>query len=148
MQVNLVLERASEWLNIDGCKPLKGRVVLHSKTARVATGAYATVGGFETSQSNGQRKVAALLWLGRYAFFDSLTSRDQIEVTFPIAERKETYSLLGLEEDMWPEPTVLGEQWQPKIHRRNSRFICEATLSWISNHAQGSPDFPYINLMK
>jgi hypothetical protein len=114
VQINLLLNRASKWMDIDSYLPYEGKVVLHNKSARVATVRMPRwVDLTKVSATvNGSSYEVALL--GRYVFFDRLKRGDQVEITFPVVERKETYTLLWKEEDMWPESTYLGEQWRPK----------------------------------
>ncbi len=114
VQVNLLLNRASEWLDIDSYLPYEGKVVLHNKAARVATVRMPRWADLKQVKATVNGNEAALEWLGRYAFFNGLKEGDEIEITFPVVERMETYTLLWKEEDMWPESTYLGPQWKPK----------------------------------
>lgn len=114
VQINLLLNRASEWMDIDSYLPYEGKVVLHNKSARVATVRMPRWVNLQDVKASVNGKSTEVALLGRYLFFDGLKKGDTIEITFPVVERKETYTLLWKEEDMWPESTYLGEQWRPK----------------------------------
>ena len=43
-QVNLLLNRASPWLDVDSYLPYEGKVVIHNKTAQEPVGAHPAVG--------------------------------------------------------------------------------------------------------
>lgn len=122
VQVNLLLNRASEWLDVDSYLPYEGKVVLHNKAAKVANVRMPRWVDLKQVKASINGSPIGVNFLGRYAFFDGLKKDDEIEITFPVVERKETYTLLWKEEDMWPESTYLGEQWHPKAEPEQYTF--------------------------
>jgi hypothetical protein len=87
-QVNLLLNRASPWLDVDSYLPYEGKVVMRNKTARrIAVRIPAWVDRGELSCSvNGKRRRHS--WVGSYHVFDDLRPADRIELHFPV--RQET----------------------------------------------------------
>jgi len=111
-QVNLLLNRASEWLDIDSYLPYEGKVVLHNKTAKsislriprwVDKNAIAI-------QSSGRRAKPYLV--GQYLVFDDVRARDILTVTFPVEETTEKYTLKWKQDEFWKESTNPGSAWQ------------------------------------
>ena len=90
-QINLLLNRASPWLDVESCLPYEGRVVVRNKTAkRVAVRLPRWVArGEVTVQRNG--KSADLDWVGNYLLCGGLAPADTVTVEFPVAERTATY---------------------------------------------------------
>jgi hypothetical protein len=90
-QVNLLLNRASSWLDVDSYLPYEGKVVLHNKTARKA---YVRIPSWVDKAAVrcriGQSEVQPG-WLGNYLIFDSLSPRSAITIEFPMVEATETY---------------------------------------------------------
>ncbi len=83
-QVNLLLNRASSWLDVDSYLPYEGKVVIGNKTARrIAVRIPVWVDRSKLSASvNGQPR--RLSWVGGYQVFDDLEPSDTIELRFPV----------------------------------------------------------------
>ena len=115
--VNLLLNRASPWLDIDSYLPYEGKVVIRNKSAkRIAVrmprwvdldAVKATIGTSPSGNVNPTRIS------GRYLSFDGLKEGDILTLNFPVRETVVTQTLLWKVEDMWPESTDPGHQWQP-----------------------------------
>lgn len=92
-QINLLLNRALPWLDIDSYLPSEGRVVVRNKTAdRLAMHMPRwTTHKDVTAQVNG--KPVELDWLGNYVYCQDLTPGDEVVVEFPVKEWSETYHL-------------------------------------------------------
>ena len=113
VQVNLLLNRASQWLDVDSYLPYGGKLVLHNKSARVITVRMPRRVDLSAVRVSINNEPEPAIFAGRYVLFTDAKSGDRIEITFPVEETEETYSLLWKEEDMWPESTYLGAQWTP-----------------------------------
>ena len=84
-QVNLFLNRAASWLDVDSHLPYEGRVVITNKTARrisVRIPPWVDRSRLE-SRVNGEGHRPG--WVAGYAVFDGLTPGDEIELSFPLA---------------------------------------------------------------
>jgi hypothetical protein len=93
--VNLLLNRASQWLDVDSFLPHEGRVLLKSKTVQdVAMRIPGWVNSSRIECSLGQTKVHGQK-LGRYLLFPDLRPGQILDVRFPIATKSETYSWFG-----------------------------------------------------
>jgi len=86
-QVNLLLNRASSWLDVDSYLPYEGKVTIRNKTARrIAVRIPAWVD---------RRKLRAgvngvdcsLSWVGAYQVFGDLKPGDLVELGFPVPEQ-------------------------------------------------------------
>ena len=84
-QVNLFLNRAAPWLDVDSHLPYEGRVVITNKTARrisVRIPPWVAHSRLE-SRVNGEGRRPG--WVAGYAVFDGLRPGDAIELSFPLA---------------------------------------------------------------
>ena len=87
VRVNLLLNRASEWLDVHSYLPVLGKVVLKIKKARkVAVRLPEWVEFSAVNTTVGGRKAEARLQ-GRYLAIEGLSAGDEVELTFPIPER-------------------------------------------------------------
>ena len=97
--INLLLNRASAWLDIDSYLPYEGKVVIRNKTARNIsvriprwadkTAVHALV--------NGQQ--AQFRWIGQYLSLDNLAPSAQITIAFPMIKTVEQYTITWTEKD-------------------------------------------------
>jgi hypothetical protein len=93
--VNLLLNRASTWMDVDSHLPYEGKVELHNKKAR---GALVRVPNWvEMSEVkayvNGRATRPARS--GRYLVFDDLQNGSQIRLEFPNPERTDRHTIAG-----------------------------------------------------
>ena len=147
LRVNLLLNRASRWADVDSHIPYTGQVDIKLKqpcTLAVRIPEWvkpeATVG-----KVNNRRQQ--LKWDGRYALVGKVASGDKVELTFPIAERtvkEETiggvpYTLIIKGNDVvdiYP-PGKNGPLYQRRHYRQNNtlwkrvtRFVSSETIKW------------------
>ena len=95
--VNLLLNRASQWVDIDSHLPYEGRVDIRNKQARtilVRVPMWVDTAEVKSSVSGSSTKPAEL---GRYLVFDGLKPGNTVTVQFPIPESTERYWLAGRE---------------------------------------------------
>ncbi len=93
--VNLFLNRASTWMDVDSYLPYEGKVVLHNKQAHSAfVRIPAWVDPHEVKNFvNGKPVNPAMT--GRYEIFDSLKPMDEIRLEFPVREETDKYTIDG-----------------------------------------------------
>jgi hypothetical protein len=93
-RVNLLLNRASEWMDVHSYLPVQGKVVLRVKRAtKVAVRLPEWVTPSDVRGTVGGRK-AEIRVQGRYASIGESKAGDEIELTFPLPERT-LYRVLG-----------------------------------------------------
>jgi hypothetical protein len=91
-QVNLLLNRATPWMDVDSHLPYEGKVVLRNKTARQALARIPLSTDQTTVECRvGERSVRPV-WLGRYLRFDGLKPGDRVTIEFPVEERTEHWT--------------------------------------------------------
>lgn len=94
VQVNLLLNRASPWMDIESYLPYQGKVVLRNKTARTLSlriPNWVNRSKVKCAVNGAPRDFSRV---GNYAILDGLKQNDQISFTFPIEEEKVTYTVL------------------------------------------------------
>ena len=146
VQVNLHLNRASKWLDVDSHLPYKGKVVLKIKDAplvAVRIPAW-TERDQVTCQVNGEKRN--LLWAENYIRVEGLTQGDEITVEFPMREftvfkeiGERTYKLTikgNTVINIDPEGTIYP-LYQREHYRNNeaprkkvTRFVPADTINW------------------
>jgi hypothetical protein len=137
-QVNLLLNRASPWLDMDSYLPYEGKVVIRNKTARqlsVRVPRWVDQGhvGLEVKGTRRPRH-----WLGRYLLVDALQPKDEIHITFPMVESKETYTLMWKPESRWLEGIDPGPKWTPAETPDRYTFLMKGnTLVDVSPRPEG-----------
>ncbi len=94
-QVNLLLNRASPWVDIDSYLPYEGKVVVHNKTAtEVAIRIPRWVDRASMTASSASSAVEPI-WVGNYALCQGLRAGEEVVLEFALAEYTSTYSLDG-----------------------------------------------------
>jgi len=112
-QINLLLNRASPWLDIDSYLPYQGKVVIHNKTAQsLAVRIPQWVDRSAVNCEIAGQSVPFHL-VGNYLQINQIGSEDTITITFEIVETTEQYTLLWKMDDFWKECTNPGDSWQP-----------------------------------
>jgi len=91
-RINLLLNRASNWMDIDSYLPYEGKVVLKNKKAkslfiRIPLWTDKT----SVKCSTGDQQISPK-WFGNYLCLQDLKEDDILTVTFPIEERVETWT--------------------------------------------------------
>ena len=114
-QVNLLLNRASPWLDIDSHLPWEGKVVIRNKTARRIAVRMPRWVDMSALSAAVNRRRAAFYGVGRTIILDGLRARDAIEITFPMRESTARYSVgwSGIHVPGWTEVTRLLDQEKP-----------------------------------
>jgi len=93
--INLLLNRASPWVDIDSYLPYEGRVCIHVKTARsvaVRIPAWVNIDGVRMTLDG---KPVQTLRAGRYLTLDSLKSGQVMELRFDVPEDRASYLVPG-----------------------------------------------------
>ncbi len=92
VRVNLLLNRASPWMDIDSYLPYEGKVVLRNKQAREA---FVRVPLYVDTKSVVCRvgdQAARPEWFDRYLRLDSLKAGDVVTIEFPLEARIEQWA--------------------------------------------------------
>jgi hypothetical protein len=110
--INLLLNRASPWVDIDSHLPHEGRVVLRFKRDTDASVRMPLwVDKREvTCQSSGDQQVRAT-WLGNYLVLSDCPTSATVTLRFPMAERTETARLAWQHDQFWQESTKPPTYW-------------------------------------
>jgi hypothetical protein len=127
-QINLLLNRASPWLDVDSHVPFEGKVVIRNKVARrvlVRIPLWVDRGSL-TCRVNDRSVVPA--WMGRYVMLDSLKGHETIVVQFPLAETVETMECDGVKYTCTFKGNMLVD-----IHPRMPGLTKSAWLDSIGN---------------
>ena len=130
-QVNLLLNRASPWLDIDSYLPYEGKVVIKNKTARRLTVRIPRWVDKNAVQSAVSRRGFHLLpsraakpyFIGQYLTFDKIHPKDEIAITFPMVTSVEKYSLKWRINEFWVEATECPVDFKPPEAWSNSNPI-------------------------
>jgi hypothetical protein len=87
VQVNLLLNRASPWLDVNSYLPYEGKIVILNKTARrVAVRIPSWVNRRKIKASvNGATRQAP--WIGAYQVFDDLKPGEAVQIEFPVPQQ-------------------------------------------------------------
>ncbi|MBL7645778.1 MAG: hypothetical protein JNK74_06250 [Candidatus Hydrogenedentes bacterium] len=116
--VNLLLNRASPWLDIDSYLPYEGRVVIRNKqasTVALRMPGWVNDGAVTCTVNGAAVKPGAI---GGRLVFGGLKAGDEIVITFPVVETTEQYTLKWRQTEFWKESTDPGPNWvadeQPK----------------------------------
>ncbi|NUM56759.1 MAG: hypothetical protein HUU46_24285 [Candidatus Hydrogenedentes bacterium] len=112
-RINLLLNRASPWLDVDSYLPFEGKVVIRNKSAQsvaVRIPFYVDTRSVRATV-NGEPHDA--VWVGRYATLDNLEPTDTITLEFPLTTTTETYTLKWKQDEFWKECTDPGPDWKP-----------------------------------
>ena len=112
-QINLLLNRASQWLDIDSYIPYEGKVVIRNKQAKnisVRIPRWADKNAIKCSINN---KSTLFFWAENYLVLSALHKNDVITIEFPMVSTTETYTLKWKDSDFWKECTDPGKDWKP-----------------------------------
>ena len=86
VQVNLLLNRASKWADVDSYLPYEGKVVIRNKTAKhvsVRIPAWVDRSKLKAGVNGTDRSLS---WVGAYVVFDGMKPGDKLQLDFPIKE--------------------------------------------------------------
>jgi hypothetical protein len=91
-QVNLLLNRASPWLDVESYLPYEGKVLVKNKTSRrVAIRIPSWVDRSKLAVRLNSQPVSTF-WVGNFAVVEGLKPQDVIALEFPVKEAKEEYT--------------------------------------------------------
>ena len=91
VRVNLLLNRASPWMDVDSYLPFEGKVVLRNKTAREA---FVRIPLWVDKGAVRQRVGSDAMppkWFGSHLRFSGLRPADVVTIEFPMVERTEEW---------------------------------------------------------
>lgn len=93
VRVNLLLNRASPWMDVDSYLPYEGKVVLKNKQA---TTAFVRIPLWVDRNKVRVRLATKSLpssWFGNYLYVNNLAPQDVVHIEFPMAERIERWQM-------------------------------------------------------
>ncbi|OGO36257.1 MAG: hypothetical protein A2147_11540 [Chloroflexi bacterium RBG_16_57_8] len=90
-RVNLLLNRASPWMDIDSYIPYEGKVVVRNKTAKVLFLRIPAWADKKAVRCSRNGKPAEFIWDGNYILLTGLKKKDVIAVEFPMVECTEKH---------------------------------------------------------
>ena len=94
-EVNLLLNRAAPWVDVDSYLPYEGKVIIKNKTAkRIMVRIPAWVNRRELRCRVGDEDRAPF-WAGNYAGFDDVQPNDEVSVEFPVVDSTAEYTILA-----------------------------------------------------
>ena len=98
-QVNLLLNRAAAWLDVDSYLPYEGKVIIRNKTAgkiRVRIPAWVDRNAVKCAV---QGKAVPAEWAGNYLLFEKIGSKETVSIEFPVVESSETLRFMNAQYD-------------------------------------------------
>jgi len=137
-QINLLLNRASPWLDVDSYLPYEGKLVVHNKTARKLSIRIPDWVEIAAVRCLINQRPATPFQAGRYLVFEDIPKRAEITLTFPVIETVETHAFGWKQSDFWQECTDPGSSW--KAAKDPVRYVCRFrgnTLVDISPRDEG-----------
>ena len=97
VQVNLLLNRASPWLDVDSYLPYEGKVVLKNKTARKLHVRIPSWVDKKAVRCHVGEQDVSPRWLSNYLIVEGLRPSAVVRVEFPVVESTETFTLPSYE---------------------------------------------------
>ncbi|RKY08555.1 MAG: hypothetical protein DRP56_03915, partial [Planctomycetota bacterium] len=94
-KVNLLLNRASKWVDVDSYLPYEGKVVIHNKIAKQVSVRIPIWVDRSKLQATVNGTKRDLSWLGAYLIFGDMKPNDTLQLDFPVTE--ETLRLTATE---------------------------------------------------
>jgi hypothetical protein len=91
--VNLFLNRASAWMDIDSYLPYEGKVVLHNKQAHTAMVRIPAWVDRSKVKVTANGLLVSSVHLGSYIMVKGLGKGDTVQLEFPVPERTDTYTI-------------------------------------------------------
>ena len=91
-QVNLLLNRASRWLDVDSHLPYEGKVLIRNKTATTVAVRIPSWVPRRELRAQVNDRDRPLRWVGNYAQFDDLKPDDSLALEFPLTEQTLEYT--------------------------------------------------------
>ena len=91
-RINLLLNRASPWLDIDSYLPYQGKVVIRNKQANTLFVRIPLWVDRQQLQCSVENRPTELSWFGNYLHLPSVSQGETIKITFPVQERVEEWT--------------------------------------------------------
>lgn len=91
-RVNLLLNRASPWMDIDSYLPYEGKVVLRNKAVKKAFIRIPLWVDKKKVVCQIGRRVVKPEWFGNYLYIENLKVRNTVTIKFPVTERTERWT--------------------------------------------------------
>lgn len=146
VQVNLLINRASPWMDVDSYLPYEGKVVLKNKKAKEAFVRIPLWVDKDSVKCQIGDKQLSPKWFGRYLYFDDLKPNSKVIVRFPMVERTEKWTLGKTVHSLQfrgntlitisPSMSQLYDQRAEKYKtaqapiRKVKRYVTEQVLDW------------------
>ncbi len=93
VQVNLLINRASPWMDVDSYLPYEGKVVLRNKLSQEAFVRIPIWVDRESVKCLVGDKDADCRWFGNYLHFQNLNPGDTLNINFQMRERTENWTI-------------------------------------------------------
>ena len=97
-QINLLLNRASPWLDIASYLPYEGKVVITNKTAKTISVRIPYWVDKNSVKSNINGNASSPYWIENYLVFENMKSKDILTIEFPMVETIEKYKGQSMQE--------------------------------------------------
>lgn len=94
-RINLLLNRASPWMDVDSYLPYEGKVVLRNKTAGEVLVRIPLYVQTKTVRARVGRRTVTPKWFGRYLRVEDLKPRDVVTIQFLVNETTESWKCPG-----------------------------------------------------
>lgn len=137
-QINLFLNRASPWLDLDSYLPYEGKVVIHNKNTRKLSVRIPGWVDIKDVQSRINQRLAAPIVAGRFLVFERIPAHADITLAFPLREITELHAMAWKQSDFWQECTNPGANWRSKNPTRYTCRFRGNTLINISPRDEGT----------
>ena len=146
LKVNLLLNRASPWADVNSHIPYQGRVDVKVKQARELSIRIPEWAKAKDARCQVNGKERSLSWQARYAVVGRVRSGDEVTLTFPIAERIDRVQVEGHEytlvrkgnDVISVDPPGKNHPLYERDHYRENqtrlrsveRFVADRTVDW------------------
>jgi hypothetical protein len=142
-QVNLLLNRASPWLDVDSYLPYEGKVVIHNKTATRVVLRIPRWVKSQVVRSRLDGREIQPSWLGRCMLFDGLQPGNILTIEFPVVEVTETYQVgwEGIQIPGWTEvsrPLITETDRKPFTYVVSTGQVRPAELTTFTCQFRGN----------
>ena len=146
LKVNLLLNRASAWADVNSHIPYQGRVDVRIKKARELSIRIPEWVKAKEVRCQVDGKERSLSWEGRYAAVGRVKAKDEVTLTFPIGERTDAVRIEGRDYTLVRKGNEVVKVDPPgrnyplyrrdhyreeKTHFRTiERFVADRTVDW------------------
>ncbi|MDR0294163.1 MAG: hypothetical protein LBH95_08435 [Oscillospiraceae bacterium] len=143
-QVNMLLNRASDLLDVNSYLPYEGKVELNVKTAEAAAVRLPLWVDWSQAAVNVNGTSQAVKRTGQYVMVEGLKTGDTVSITFPVKEWDETFTLLWKEGQPYMKSTDPGEGWraqaEPDKFTLTFRGYTLVEITPVTNKTGSNPD--------